>query len=225
MMNGFPDMNTRSLPLPLLLCLLCLCGAPVRGQLKRPPGMPDNELIAFYDDDHRRSLNANDLADALGIMQWSFQIQVPDGTDKLQVALHLIENGSDRILGTVYVRGEKWDSTAGKVVPGSKQFRLLVLLSPVDTSASDPLRESAKLRLFAKEFQSGSRSSEVVDNPLRKHRGSITTFESPRLVRDRKVPSGVWDGFGTRFDLVSSDDEKRIVRISFHQGAIEIHPK
>jgi hypothetical protein len=178
--------------------------------------MPENQFIAYDDSHSYRSLDANDLADALGIMQWNFVVQVTNtGFSTFTIALHLIENGSDRILGQVTAGASDIDGS-GKPIEGPRQFRLLALLSPVDTSGSDPLRESAMLRLYAK-LQSGSRSSVIVDNPFRKRHEGID-YGSAQVVRDLKAPPGGSRGFGTLFDLISSDDHKRIVRISFHQG-------
>ena len=67
-------MKSTFLFLGLPLCLLWVCGrAAYSGEpkLHRPPGMPDNELIAF--DDYQKSVNSEDLADALGIKQFNFQ--------------------------------------------------------------------------------------------------------------------------------------------------------
>jgi hypothetical protein len=179
--------------------------------------MPDNELIAF--DDYQKAVDGTDLADALGIKHFNFQVQVPDGTSFLRVGLHLIEDGQDRDVGNVKLWAEKRDDS-GNVIKGAKQFRVLVMVSPLDTSTANPLIESPKLRVFAKEFLTGnSGAAATIENPFKKkHAGGVMIHNTTRLVRDRKVPPGAWDGFGTRFDLFSTDDGKCVMRISFEKS-------
>ena len=209
-------MKKKLLFVTLAVCLLCSDATTYSDELKlhRPPGMPENELIAF--DDYQKSVNSDDLADALGIVHFNFQVQVPDGTPFLRVALHLIEDGKDRDLGSVKLQTEKRDDS-GNVIKGAKQFRVLVMVSPLDTSTADPLRESPKLRVFAKEFLTGNGGAAVsIENPFKKkHTGGVTIYNTTRLVRERKVPPGTWGGFGTRFDLFSTDADKCVMGISF----------
>jgi len=209
-------MKTKLLFITLPVCLLCSCATTYSDEpkLHRPPGMPENELIAF--DDYQKSVNSDDLADALGIVHFNFQVQVPDGTPFLRVALHLIEDGKDRDLGSVKLLTEKRDDS-GNVIKGAKQFRVLVMVSPLDTSTADPLRESPKLRVFAKEFLTGNGGAAVsIENPFKKkHTGGVVIHNTTSLVRERKVPPGTWDGFETRFDLFSTDANKCVMRISF----------
>ena len=196
------------------LCLLFLSGMPGNAgepQLQRPSAMPENQLIVRSS--APRAVDSEDLAEALGIHQWNFQVQVPEGTSFVRVAMHLIQNGTDRDLGSITMSAEKWDTDAGKVIQGAKQFRVLVMVSPVDLSTGNPLLQSAKLRVFAKEFQSGSASAAIIDNPFKKQPNGVTIYKSP------KHSPGAGEALRTRFDFFETDDHQRVLGISFETGA------
>lgn len=179
-------------------------------------GMPTNEVVAF--DDFQKSVDSEDLAEALGIMHWYFQVQVPDGTSALTANLHLIETNSDEVLGKLVLNTEPRDDNGNRIL-GIKQFRVLVIVQPLDASTEHPLFESAKLRVFAKEYLTGSSSIQIIKNPFSKNsKGGADIYNTSRLVRDLKIPSGVWDGYGTGFDLISLVADNRILRISFEKA-------
>ena len=199
----------------LTVGLFCLAMTPAfcdeTNFLHRPQDMPTNELAVF--DDFHQSVDGEDLAEALGIMHWNFQVQVPDGTDMLSVNLHLVETNSDSVLGKLNLSTRKMDALTGKDIPGVKQFRVLVVISPLDTSVNDPLFESVKLRVFEKNFLTHSSSRIIIENPFyKKSKDGFITTHGLLLSRDHKVP---WD---TRFDLMSSANDKRILRISFGEA-------
>lgn len=192
--------------------------------LYRPPGMPTNELVAFVDP--RQSTDSEDLAQALGVMPWNFQIQVPDGIVRLEIILHLIETNSDTdtILGKLLLNIEQtqMDSTGViKSTPGVKQFRVLVVMCPLDTSTANPMFDSPKYRIFVKEFLTDISSAIIIKNPFKTEAG-VAIYNQPRLVRDRKVPPGVWNGFGTSFDIMDQGNFKRELRISFERADMGI---
>ena len=105
----------------MLFCMLWFYGASVHGQLKLPPTLPENEFIAYNDSRSYRSLDANDLADALGIMQWNFVVQVTNTSfSTFTIGLHLIENGSDGVLGQISI-GASDTEGSGKPIEGPRQ--------------------------------------------------------------------------------------------------------
>ena len=214
-------MSGKHIPfaMPLLGAFLIGLGAYAdNAQPPRPAGMPTNELVAFADFKGTPVVDSATLAEALELRYWNFQVQVPDGTQRLRVDLHLVDKDADRVLGKLNLDATEWDGTAGKHIPGSKQFRVFIMISPVDMSPEDPLRQSGKLRVFAKGSpKDSSHASILIENPFKNDDGGIITDTSPELVRDRKVPSGSWDGFGTRFNLMESNGRQRILRISFEK--------
>jgi len=206
-------MKTKLLFFNPTFCLLFLSGMPGNAgepQPQRPSVMPENQLIVRSS--APRAVDSEDLAEALGIHQWNFEVRVPEGTSHLRVAMHLIQNGTDRNLGSITLSAEKRDD-AGKVVQGAEQFRVLVMVSPVDLSTGNPLLQSAKLRVFAKEFQSGSASAAIIDNPFKKQPNGVTIYKSP------KHSPGAGEALRTRFDFFETDDHQRVLGISFETGA------
>jgi hypothetical protein len=199
--------------------LLCLASTAFCDEAKTNHfrGMPTNEVIAF--DDFQKSLSADDLAGALGVRHWNFQIQVPDGIETIHLRLQSIEGKKERDLGYLSVVVRERDATGqGIYSSGVKQSHVVVVAMPTDTSVGDPLFESKKLRIYARGSISRSNSSRLIDNPFRQGKEGVATYNTSRRVRDRKAPPGVWDGFGTRFDLMGTADDKTVLRISFEAG-------
>src|SRR5689334_12865068 len=95
-------MKTKLLFFNPTFCLLFLSGmSGIAGepQPQRPSAMPESQLIVRSS--APKAVDSEDLAEALGIHQWNFQLQVPDGTSHLRAAMHLIQNGTDRDLGSI----------------------------------------------------------------------------------------------------------------------------
>jgi hypothetical protein len=132
--------------------------------------------------------------------------------------LHLIESKKERDLGHLSVVARERDSTGQSIyASGVKQLHVVVVAMPTDITVGNPLFESKKLRFYARGSKSESNDSRLIDNPFMKG-GAVATYNTSRRVRDRKAPPGVWDGFGTRFDLMGTAEDKTVLRISFEAG-------
>lgn len=199
-------------PLLLTFCSVWLStafGFAGEANLFPPPSKSDGPLAVHPA--KTTAIDSDDLAAALGIHHWNFQVQAADGMPAIRIAVRLIENGADRKLGEFTLSAEKWDSAAGKVIKGPKEFRVMVVVSPLDSATVQPLFESARFRVFAKEFQSGSTGAAIIENPFAKapRRGIITYVAGQRGAA--KVPR-------TDYDLYATDDYERVLRISFESG-------
>jgi hypothetical protein len=203
-------MKTNSLFLILPLGCLVLPTMIAYSGPSESPGPPGKAEAQFVVRPHgSTTIDAGDLAAALGISHWNFQIQVPEGTSSLRIAVRLIQNGAERNLGDLTLNAEQWDSARGKAIKGPKQFRTMVVVSPLELAAAKPLLESTRLRLFAKEFLSGSASVLIIDNPFLNQSRGVTTYTASQR------ESG--EASRNRFDLFSTDDYQRVLRISFER--------
>lgn len=181
------------------------------GEAKHAAEAPKLETAVVVRPARITGLTSEDLAEALGLHPWNFQVEVPDGTPSLQIAVRLTENGAERELSRMTLNAEEWDGAAGKRIKGSKQFRVLLTVSPVDNTTVKPLLESAKLRIFAKEFQSGSGSVAIIDNPFTKKPARGVSIFSSGQRGTAKAPR-------TNYDLLSTDDYQTVLKISFFSG-------
>lgn len=206
-----------AIPLVVVLCVVRVELIAGQANTNQFNGVSTNDVVARPEE--RRLVDATELAEALGVRQWNFLVQVPDGTDSLSLSLRFAGEGTERKLGDhLVLKANEWDSTVGRSIPGVKRFRVLVMILPADMSAEDPIRGSAKLRVFAKEFLSGSSSSALIPNPFYKSKGGVATYGLGGSRRYREPNSSVSEGFGSRFDLMEVDG-KGFLSVMFSRNA------
>jgi hypothetical protein len=201
----------------LMATLFCLAAISAFGDetnLLARWGVPTNALVAAADPINQ-SVNSEDLADALGIRHWDFLVQVPyDGM--LPVSFHWVENGKDRELGHTSLVIDRLDQQTGKFIPPPHQDRILFVVCPVENSTEDPWQDSAKLRIFVKDYDRGDSGFLLIENPFKNKNEGYSIDSAPMAVHDHKIPPGsVENALGTEFDLMTTASNKLATQSAF----------
>lgn len=178
-------------------------------------GTPTNELAAIGEP-VVQSLNSEDLAESLGIKHWNFLVQIPDNWVGFTMSFNWIENGTKRELGHSSFPIDRFDHETGKHISGPYQDRVLLVVSPADSSTEDPWRNSAKLRVFIKDYEQGVSGFDFIENPFRKKNLVFVTYGSPSMVRDKQKKLGTSEALATEFKLLASGTNE--FRVSFQLG-------
>jgi hypothetical protein len=185
------------------------------GETNRFVGVSTNQVVAFYD--HEIPFECQELAQSLNIHHWNFQVQVPDGTIDLKVRILKFDGKTNNELAHMTLNALKRDRDTASVIRGVKQFRVLLTLMPAEIAAKNPWFESRKLRFYAKEFQSGTSTHGVVDNPFVASKNGLIIHHSATAVRDLPPLPGIWDGYASRFRLEEAGTNCSL-QIQFEQG-------
>lgn len=141
--------------------------------------MATNEFAVLADS--QSSLNDNVLMESLENKRWNFQLQITNNWACYSLDFLWVQNGAVHELGHGEISLNDIDPLTGMQVRGLLQDKIALLISPVDLSAEDPWRNSAKLRVFTTTGRSfGSR---FIENPFRKNSESWVTWSVPSLVK------------------------------------------
>jgi len=209
-------MNTK---LALLtVSLFCLAVAPAfcdETNLLARWGAPTNELVAAADPIHQ-TVDSEDLAEALGIRHWDFLVQPK--ASSLFISFHWIEDGKDRLLGQTGLVVDRIDPYTGRFVPPPYQDRILFVIFPVDTSADDPWSNSAKLRIFIKDYDRHDSTVLLIENPFKNNKRGYSIPSAPMAVHndnEKIEPGSVKRAMGTEFDVMKTADNQRTKQSSF----------
>ena len=199
--------------------VFCFAVAPAFGDetnLLARWGAPTNNLVAAADP-IRQSVDSEDLAEALGVKHWDFLVQVPyAGT--LPISFHWIENGKDRLLGQTGLVVDRMDPMTGKEIPPPYQDRILFVIFPVDTSTDDQWSNSAKLRIFIKDYDRHDSTVLLIENPFKNNKRGYSIPSAPMAVHkdnEKIEPGSVKRAMGTEFDVMRTADNQRTKQSSF----------
>ena len=168
-----------------------------------------------------QSVNNEDLAESLGIKHWNFQLQIPDNWAGYSVDFRWFENGTSRDLGHCEWPLSRIDSETGNKIPGPYQERILLFIAPVDISTDDPWRNSARLRVFLRDYGQVS-GSMLIENPFKKSKTGFATYGIAGAVRENQ--SNLSQSFEKGFKLISSgQNETNELRVFFNPGVHSIN--
>src|SRR5208282_4756481 len=206
----------------LIMGLFCLAVTPAfcdETNLLARWGAPTNALVAAADP-VVQSVDIETLVESLGIERWDFLVQVPYAGN-LPISFHWIDNGKDRELGHTWLVNTRMNFQTGEIIPPPYpppyQFRILLVISPVVASTEDPWRDSAKLRVFIKEYEmreSGFVLTDsgfvLIENPFKNKNEGYVIYNARMAFHKNKIqPGSVEQAMGTEFDLMTTANDKR----------------
>lgn len=195
----------------LLLSLGSLCAG---ANYHRPPGMPENTLVVF--DDFKRSPETATLETLLGIHSFQWMLQIPKDARTVLIILSKVDTRTQQ--------SEEIARFAFGPVPGDPAkrenrptfFPVRLTLLPEDTKADEPWRTSRSFLALFEAPDLGLTLRRSHPNPFRSHTEGLSIFRTTRIATPLERKPGMWDGFGTAFDMMASGvGDRFILRASF----------
>ena len=168
-------------------------------------GAPTNEFAVLSD--YQSSLDDEALAESLQIKHWNFQLQISNNWASYSMDFLWRENGTIHELGHGETSISDIDPQTGRQTPGMFRDKILLMISPVDSTTEDSWRNSAKLRVFVK--NSRSYGSFFIENPFKKNKETWATYGDASLIA--KSPSKI------EFNLMTAGTNAEF-RVAFNPG-------
>ena len=200
----------------LLITALSFCAATLSAQrpYHRPPGMPDNELVAF--DDFKPSQETATLRSLLSIYSFRWMLQIPDHARSATVTISEYDTQSKTAKEVARFTFDTLPADPSRRDDRPKFFPVILTMMPDESTSDEPWRTSwSFLGLFeAPDLNVTIRRS--YPNPFRQASGGLSIFNTTRIASPLPKKAGMWDGFGTAFDIMASGENDRyVMRISF----------
>jgi len=202
-----------------LLSILAICSAvttlSAQQQYHRPPGMPENQLVAF-DDYKQPQPDTATLRELLGIKSFQWMVQIPDSARSLVVDMSLIDTGSKSASQVAPIPFEVVPADPAKRESRAKFFPLRITMMPDDSKSEEPWRTSRSFVALLEVPDLNISIRRTCSNPFRGGAGGLWTHSTTAIATPLPKEPGMWDGFGTAFDIMASGDEdNRVLRVSF----------
>lgn len=219
-MNGWPllvQLNAGQ-KMKRLLSILALClGASTlsaQQQYHRPPGMPENQLVAF--DDYKPQPDTATLRELLGIKSFQWMVQIPDSARFLTVDISWIDTRSQSASAVASLAFDALPADPTKRNSRPKFFPLRMTMMPDDSKSEDPWRTSRSFVVLLEAPDLNTSIRQSYSNPFRRSTGPLSTHYTTQIATPLPKQPGMWDGFGTAFDVMAGGDRgKHVLRVSF----------
>ena len=181
----------------------------------RPPGMPNNALVAF--DDYSTSNSDFAAQVLLGYSSFRWMLQVPKGRTSFSV---ILEKTSQEDATPVEIMRSNIvfsPSDRSKFSSDSRFFPITLLLMPDQMTSELPWAESKRCVSVLSAPDHSIRSRKVIANPFYGVEQSLTFLNTSRISILYPYEPGMWDGFGTAFDIMQHDltDNNELLRVRF----------
>lgn len=177
--------------------------------------MPENQLVAF-DDYKPQQADTATLRELLGIKSFQWMVQIPDSARTLIVDLSLIDTESRSASPVARIPFEPLPADPGKRESRPKFFPLRMTLMPDDSKSDEPWRTSRSLVTLLEVPDLNLSARRICSNPFHRYVGALSTHGTTSIATPLPQKPGMWDGFGTAFDVMASGDKERyVLRVSF----------
>ena len=180
----------------------------------RPPGMPEDELVAF--DDFKPAADTPSLRALLGINLFRWMLQVPKDARTVAITLSEFDTQTQQTKEIARFAFDPVPRDPSKREDRSTFFPISLTLLPEDTKADEPWKTSWSFLALLESPDTNVVFRRSYPNPFRGYTGGLSTFNTTRIATPIPKKAGMWDGFGTAFDIMASgDDDSRVLRVSF----------
>ncbi len=181
----------------------------------RPPGMPTSDLVAF--DDYSASDSDFAARVLLGYSSFRWMLQVPQGRTSFSVILEKISQENDPPEEVERYNIIFSPSDRAKFGSDLRFFPITLLLMPDQMTSNKPWAESKTCISVLSAPDHSISSRKVIRNPFYGIEPSLTILSTSRIATPYPYKPGMWDGFGTAFDIMQHDqtNNNEVLRVRF----------
>lgn len=180
----------------------------------RPPGMPENELVAF--DDYKSPQETATLQALFAIISYRWMLQIPEDARSVTAAISEIDTQSEKVREVARLSFDAFPADPSKRATRARFFPVTLSLMPEDTSSDEPWRTSRRFIALLEVPDLDIALRRSCANPLQRSTGALSIFRTTRLATPIKTRPGMWDGFGTAFDIMAhGEGDRYLLRVTF----------
>lgn len=198
----------------IIFLSLLSCTLRAQPDYHRPPGMPEDTLVAF--DDFKPAQETATLRTLLGIHSFRWMLQIPKDARTVLVTLSEFDTRTQQSKEIARFAFDPVPPNPSKRVDRPTFFPISLTLLPLDTKADDPWQTSRSFLglLEVPDLNVAIRRS--YPNPFRAYSGGLSIFNTTRIATALEQKPGMWDGFGKTFDIMARGERDQfILRVSF----------
>ncbi len=172
----------------------------------RPPGMPDDLLVAF--DDAESEPDRSIAQDLLGFSTFHWMLQVPSDARTVQVIVKRIDQDGSNEENIAVFSFDPLPPNPSERKDPLTFFPIALTAMPENYFSDNPWIESKRLIIMLTSTDLSMRKRSVSVNPFYKMKVGISSFPATQLVDRLPYEPGRWDGFGTTFRVIAGNNEE-----------------
>ena len=176
--------------------------------------MPENQLVAF--DDYKAPQETATLHALFAITSYRWMLQIPEDTRSVTATISEIDTQSEKVREVALLTFDAFPADPSKRENRPRFFPITLALMPEDTNSDEPWRTSRRFIALLEVPDLNIAIRRSCANPLQRSNGTLSIFRTTRLATPIVRKPGMWDGFGTAFDIMAHGEGARyLLRVTF----------
>jgi hypothetical protein len=205
--------------LAIATIFICVSTLPAETSYHRPPGMPQDELVAF--DNFKADQETATIAALLGVRSFRWMLQIPEDAQGVAVTISEIDTDSQKEDEIARMAFNPIPVDPSKREDRSTFFPVILTIMPDDTKSDEPWKTSWSFLGILEIPDLNILIRRSYPNPFRRTTGSVSFFNTTRIATPIERKPGMWDGFGTSFDIMArGDGDRYVLRVAFSASPI-----